>query len=753
MALTNAIQRIQDVLRKDAGVDGDAQRIGQLAWMLFLKAFDEHEVLLESNAIGYKSPIPPKLRWRNWTSQHQDVSGQNLIEFVNTELFPGLEALSQGVNSAQLLRSALSGVRNYMRSGDLLRKVIELIDSELCFADRREQHLIGNIYEKLLADLQSAGNAGEFYTPRAITDFIIDRIDPRPGERVLDFACGTGGFLTSTLEHWSNKYGVNPSDRGVSDGLLGVEKKALPHLLCRTNLLLHGVDRASAVVHGNMLDRHLDDYGDSDRVDVIVTNPPFGGLEEDGIQRRFPDGLQSKDTADLFMLLLVHLLRKGGRAAIVLPDGFLFGSGVRKRIRRRVLECCEIETVVRLPKGVFAPYTGISTNVLFLRRGKSTKSIWYFEHPYPDGQKSYSKTKPIQIEEFELEKDWWDARANSEHAWSVSLSDIAEREYRLDSRNPFAADRVWQSPTARIRSLDGVKESIASLRGQLQTFLKSTVQLPVRRKSLLLEHTALLTDAPESVGQLQDLLLHYAMTGRMSHRQGSLRQVEELASYLASLGADETLFDRDVDANSSHNVRMNMPRQWTEVPISSVAEVVGGGTPKSSDPKNFSEDGIPWLTPADLYELSGKYISRGRRCLTEQGLAASSAKLIPRGTVLFSSRAPIGYVAIAANPLATNQGFKSCVPVLAEMSEFIYYFLLSERLVIEMNAPGTTFREVSSRAMKRIRMPLPTLAEQRQIVEVLDEAFDLLTGIKSLLARRSVEATETIENVVGYARS
>ncbi len=403
-------------MRKDAGVDGDAQRINQLVWMFFLKIFDDRESEKELLEEGYRSPMPERLRWRNWAADAEGITGEALADFINNDLFKTLKGLTSPDPRAQLVRHVFEEANNYMKSGTLMRQVINKIN-EVDFNRKNDLHLFGDIYEQILRDLQSAGNAGEFYTPRAVTQFMVEMVDPKLGEKVLDPACGTGGFLTNTIEHVRRKYVHSVEDEQIlQSSIKGVEKKQLPYFLCVTNLMLHGIDTPNQVSHDNTLARPYRDYQPEDRVDAIVTNPPFGGMEEDGIEKNFPKTYSTRETADLFLVLIIHLLREEGRGAIVLPDGTL------------------------LPNGVFNPYAGIKTNLLFFTKGQPTKEIWYYQHPYPPGVKSYNKTKPIRIEEFDAEKAWWTNRVENERAWRVSFEEITANNFNLDIKNPHAPD-------------------------------------------------------------------------------------------------------------------------------------------------------------------------------------------------------------------------------------------------------------------------------------------------------------------------
>ena len=481
MSISTTIKSIQDIMRKDVGVDGDAQRISQMCWMLFLKIFDDHEQELELLKDDYKSPVPKKLRWRSWAANPEGITGDELQDFVNNTLFRKLKELPVGTNGnmrAFVLRSAFEDAFNYMKSGHLMRQVVNKIN-EIDFNRSEDRHLFGDIYEKILKDLQSAGNAGEFYTPRAVTQFMVDRVDPQLGEKVLDPACGTGGFLTCSIEHIRSNYVKTPAqERKLQANIFGVEKKQMPHLLCITNMLLHGIEVPSQIRHDNTLARPLRDYGPKDRVDVIVTNPPFGGMEEDGIESNFPKAFRTRETADLFLVLIMHLLKPGGRGAIVLPDGTLFGEGVKTRIKEKLLEECNLHTIVRLPNGVFNPYTGIKTNLLFFTKGEKTKDIWFYEHPYPPGYKSYNKTKPIRIEEFGPEKKWWKKRKESELAWKVSVKEIIANNYNLDIKNPHDVGDDHGDPTELLANFKKLMTDLDQTRNTLKDELAACLENP-----------------------------------------------------------------------------------------------------------------------------------------------------------------------------------------------------------------------------------------------------------------------------------
>ena len=440
MSISTIIKSIQDIMRQDAGVDGDAQRISQLVWMIFLKIFDDKEKEWELENEEYKSPLPEKFRWRNWAADKEGITGDELLDFIGKlfKTLKGLNVSKEDDPKGFIIKEVFEDAYNYMKSGTLIRQVINKLN-EVDFNKSEDRHMFNDIYEKILSDLQSAGNAGEYYTPRAVTQFIVDMVNPKLGEKVLDPACGTGGFLICALDKMKKNAKSDEDWDTLQKNINGIEKKPLAHLLCTTNMILHGVEVPN-IRHDNSLARPLADYGPADMVDVVVTNPPFGGAEEPGIESNFPSAYRTRETADLFLVLITKLLRDEGRCGMVLPDGFLFGEGVKTRIKEKLLSEFNLHTIVRLPNGVFSPYTGIRTNLLFFEKsGKGTKEIWYFEHPLPEGAKTYNKTKPIRIEEFDLEKEWWKNREDekfSKNCWKVTIDEIKKRNYNLDVNNP-----------------------------------------------------------------------------------------------------------------------------------------------------------------------------------------------------------------------------------------------------------------------------------------------------------------------------
>lgn len=446
--LSGFVKRVRDVMRNDAGINGDAQRIEQITWMLFLKVYDAKEEDWEFDDEQFESIIPPKLRWRNWAhveNQHDGLTGDQLLNFVNNELFPTLRKLE--INSdtpirQSIVRTTFEDANNYMKDGVLLRQIINIID-ELDFGSYEETHAFGEIYETILKELQSAGSAGEFYTPRAVTEFMAKMIKPQIGETMADFACGTGGFLSSwikELEAIKDAKGSisNEDSEKLYNSIYAIEKKQFPYMLCVTNMLLHGIDNPK-VFHDNSLTKKLLDYTQKDAFDVILMNPPYGGSEKEDIKQNFPADLKSSETADLFIAVILYRLKKNGRAAVIIPDGFLFGNDNAKvNLKKKLLTEYNLHTVVRLPQSVFSPYTSITTNILFFNNEEPTGKTWFYRVDIPDGIKHFSKTKPMKLSDFDDCVTWWNDRkeiADEEgnpKAKCFTSQELIEGGYNLD---------------------------------------------------------------------------------------------------------------------------------------------------------------------------------------------------------------------------------------------------------------------------------------------------------------------------------
>jgi len=478
--ISGIVKSARKIMRQDVGTGSDELRILQLGWMLFLKIFSDKDKELELIQDDYTSPIPEELHWEEWAGDDEGMTGDALLDFVDNKLFKTLAEidLSTGNKRAVLVHEVFANNYNYMKSGIHLRQVINKLN-EIDFNNSKDKHLFGEIYENFLGELQSAGTLGEFYTPRAITQLLTELTDPKPHEKLLDPACGTGGYLTAALEHLKAKATTVAEREAIQINVAGWEYKPLPYLLGNTNLILHDINLPN-IQYGDSLAKSLTEYGQKDRVDVILANPPFGGVVSNNNENNFPQTYRTKESADLFLILMIHLLKIGGRAAIVLPDGSLTGDGVKQRIREKLLKDCNLHTVIRLPNSVFQPYASVATNLLFFIKGEPTKEVWYYEHKLPEGYKAYSKTKPIQLAEFDSLKQWWgkdesgitnfELREESEQAWKVDIKTIEANGYNLDIKNPHQPEEEKQYSSAEL--LDMLHQSFEKSDGLLSALRK-----------------------------------------------------------------------------------------------------------------------------------------------------------------------------------------------------------------------------------------------------------------------------------------
>jgi len=471
--LGSIVKSCRDIMRKDKGLSGDLDRLPMLTWIMFLKFLDDMEQVRQEEAKlagkKFRHTIEPPYRWRDWAAKPDGITGDALIAFINQEearrpdgkkglgLFAYLRSLqSANGDRRDIVAKVFEGTVNRMINGYLLRDVVNKVN-EIHFTSRDEIHTLGHLYESMLKEMRdAAGDSGEFYTPRALVKFIVAVVDPKLGETVLDPAAGTGGFLVEAFEHLNKQCKKAEDFSRLQEGTLhGIEPKPLPYLLCQMNLLLHGVEYPE-INPLNALRFPLREIGDKDRVDVIMTNPPFGGEEERGILANFPEDKRTAETALLFLQLIMRKLRrpvggsKGGRCGMVVPNEVLFGDGICARIKKELLEEFHLHTIVRLPNGVFAPYTGIPTNLLFFDRSGPTKQVWYYEQPLPEGRKNYTKTAPIRFEEFTDCLAWWKKREENERAWKVPAAELLTTNCNLDRKNPRAKEDIAHLPPEQL---------------------------------------------------------------------------------------------------------------------------------------------------------------------------------------------------------------------------------------------------------------------------------------------------------------
>ena len=490
MNIGTMIKRLQDIMRQDAGINGDAQRIEQIVWMLFLKVYDAKEEEWEIEDDNYKSIIPEEYRWRNWAIDNKDgkaMTGDELSTFI-INLFNTLKELpiteDTGVKE-RIVREIFEDLNNYMKDGVLIRQVVNVLN-EIDLTDFQTRHAFNEIYETILKDLQSAGKSGEFYTPRAITEFVVKMVDPKVGQTVADFACGTGGFLVSALNHMKKDITDIKSNKTLGNSFYGVEKKPLPYLLCTTNMLLHDINEPM-IIHGNSLEKNVRDYEEEDKFDIILMNPPYGGTEKKSFQQNFPETLRDSETADLFIVEILYRLKENGKVGIVLPDGFLFGNDNTKvNIKKKLMEEFNLHTIIRLPGSIFAPYTGIATNLLFFDKTGKTKETWFYRMDMPKGYKAFSKTKPVELKHLNEVKEWWNNRVEIKDAkedesltetWKSKkyiYDEIVKDNYDLDKCGYPIKEDIILSPEETLKKFIDEREKLEK---ELDEKLETIIQL------------------------------------------------------------------------------------------------------------------------------------------------------------------------------------------------------------------------------------------------------------------------------------
>lgn len=716
MISSGLIKSIQNEMRKDGGVDGDAQRLSQLVWLIFLKALDDSERQREFIDGNYQPAIPEQYRWRNWASREDGITGDALLEFINNSLIKDLKELPSNPSNplTGIVHSVFEESFNYMKNGTQLRKVINRIN-EIDFNSSDDRHTFGDIYETLLASLQSAGNAGEFYTPRAVTKFIVDRVDPRLGEKVYDPAAGTGGFLTGAIDHIRKSVKTPEDEQILQNSIFGTEWKQLPYSLLITNLIFHGIEQPTNIKHQDTLARPLVDYGPNDRVDVIVANPPFGGSVQDGVEKNFPSSFRTKETADLFLVLFIRLLKNGGRAGIVLPDGFLFGDGVKNRIKEHLLEECNLHTIIRLPGSVFAPYTSISTNLLFFDKGAPTKDIWYYEHRLPEGVKAYNKTKPIRFEEFAPISEWWNNRQESEVAWKVSIDEIKKRGYNLDIKNPNVVELNETNPEEILTQYRVKWREISEIADRLQLQLKEVPRYFSSQKiAFLTENLHEYLHVPHATKHLRKTILHLAVSG-------------QLVPQNPSEGTGAELYEQ-IQAEKTELIKQGKLRKSKPLP-----EITDDEIPFDI-PKNWK-----WVRLPDIYNS----ITPASKVKTSEMLQSGNIPVVDQGQTYIAGYVNSGDVTTIDSPvvifgdhtreiklidfdfIAGADGVKILEPILVDSD---YFYTLVDVFRPQSRGYGRHFKMLNDKIV-----PLPPLAEQKRIVAKTTQLLDLVDELEKRL--------------------
>ncbi len=753
MAIGTLIKIIQDIMRKDVGVDGDAQRISQIVWLLFLKIFDDKEQEWELTIPNYKSPLQNRFKWTNWAKNPEGITGDELINFVNNDLFPSLKKLSNtaGVSEyGRVIGTVFEDAYNYMKSGTLLRQVINAIEQDVDFNSSTDRHMFNDIYEKILADLQSAGNAGEYYTPRAVTQFIVNMINPKLGESVMDPACGTGGFLTCAIDHLKKQIKTPDDTKILSNSIHGIEKKPLPHMLAMTNMMLHGIDVPTNIRHTNTLgDRPYKDYGPKDRVDIIITNPPFGGIEENGIESNFLKKHQTRETADLFMALIMHLLKHDtGRAAVVLPDGFLFGEGVKTTLKRELLEEFNLHTIIRLPKGVFSPYTSINTNILFFEKGGPTKDVWFFEHPYPDGYKSYSRSNPLTIEEFDLEKEWWGGSCRKErkvtkNAWKVSVKDLEERNYNFDCKNPHFEEIIHQDPVELMGEYEKINKKLLNVQQELKSELMQAFENTNKATETISNNFNDFFSNKQNITKLKQLTLQLAMQGKLVPQDPNNQPASELLKKIEKEKKANKV--KSLEPIKSGSIPYALPNGWQWVYLNDFGVWKSGSTPSRTNSAYYGGD-IPWVKSG---EVKQGLIKKTEETITQKALDECSLSLNPIGSVLVAMYgANIGEVGILEVEATTNQAICACQTFSKINNQFLKFLIDSLKGYFISQGAGAAQPNISRVKIINSIVPLPPFNEQEKIVEKINQLMALCDELEKQIESSSSKQTELLNAIM-----
>ena len=760
--LSGFVKRLRDIMRNDAGINGDAQRIEQIAWMLFLKVYDAKEQDWEFDETNYESIIPEPCRWSNWA--HDDKSGSamtgdTLLNFVNNTLFPVLKGsdikdssgnvLIEGVKvtadtpiKKAIVQTTFADANQYMKDGVLLRQVINVID-ELELDDYEESHAFGEIYESILKELQSAGSAGEFYTPRAVTDFMAQMIQPKIGEKMADFACGTGGFITSWLKVLQKQVNSTADAKKYGESVYCIEKKQFPYMLCVTNLLLHGLD-IPQVFHDNTLLRDVLDYTVDDQFEVILMNPPYGGSEKADVKNHFPDDLASSETADLFMAVIMYRLKQDGRAAVILPDGFLFGTDNAKvNLKKKLLSEFNLHTVIRMPGSVFAPYTSITTNILFFDRTKPTEETWFYRMDMPECYKHFSKTKPMKLEHFAPVVEWWKNRQEIavdgfDKSKKFTVQQLAEElGYNLDQCGYPHIEEEILAPMDLIQRYQEERASLNATVDRAVNHIAFSLSANESTNSLEFAHGALtrLVEIDSTFSdRMQKSILQMAIQGKLVEQCPEEGTGEDIFWQIQTerqvmIKAGKIKKGKAYPAIDEDEIPFDIPETWTWARLQDLVYNRGQKIPNetfcyidigSIDNKRQK------LNPEDNVIEANKAPSRAR-------------KIIQMGDILYSTVRPYLHNMciidreFSLEPIAST-GFAAMTCFEGIDNKYLFYYLLSPAFDSYANdtenAKGVAYPAINDDRLYRAVVPVPPLAEQKRIVAKLEEILPLCERLK-----------------------
>ena len=754
MNIGTMIKRLQDIMRQDAGVNGDAQRIEQIVWMLFLKLYDAKESEWEILEDDYRSIIPEKYRWRNWAPDNKDgkaMTGDELSNFI-INLFNALKELEINETTpirGRIVREVFEDLNNYMKDGVLIRQVVNVLN-EIDLTDFQTRHAFNEIYETILKDLQSAGKSGEFYTPRAVTDFVVKMVDPKIGESVADFACGTGGFLVSALNHMKESAEDTSSNEQLKKSFYGVEKKSLPYLLCTTNMLLHDINEPN-IIRGNSLEKNVRDYEENDKFDIILMNPPYGGTEKKSIQQNFPTELRDSETADLFIVEILYRLKENGKVGIVLPDGFLASvDSTKVAIKKKLMEECKLHTIVRLPGSIFAPYTPIATNLLFFDKTGSTDGIWYYRMDLPKDYKAFSKTKPVELKHFNDVINWWDNRKdikdeiNSDDDntyWKskyIPMDEIINNGYNLEYCNyPVKIEKVL-NPKETINTFIDERESLENELKNITTNLNDYLNNKCDEFNydntigrLINQLIDVNMNFPK---KMKNSIVQYAIEGKFDlSKTGDSSVIETLQS----ISEKRKLIDKkrlfDINAINEAEVPFVIPNNWKWVRLSELVSYQNGYAFKSSE-MTKTKTGVPVIKSNNLMKLKVELNSKTDYISNPTDKMLNS-KII-KGDLLMclssqsSNPEPLGKTAIYdMNDYALlNQRVLKLTCLDERMIKFLYYVINSFYFHngVSRKGGGSAQSNLKLDHVMNMMVPLPPIEEQQRIVNKLDIIIPVL---------------------------
>ena len=709
------IKSIRDIFRKDPGLSGDAQRIEQLGWMIFLKLFDDKDKEKELLDLKYKSAIPAELQWRTWAENDEGITGDELIIFVNNQLFPQLKELPVTADNrlGVIIRNIFDGTNNYMKSGTTFRQAINKLN-EIDFNSSKEHHIFNVIYEDILQGLATKKDTGEFYTPRAVTQFIIDMVNPQLGEKLKDPANGTGGFLVCAIEHLRHQVKNVADLKILQETITGTELKPLPFMLSVINLIIHDIE-VPQIENGDSLSRELTSIRQADRVDVIVTNPPFGGVVGDGMETNFPLNYRTKESADLFLILFIQLLKEGGRAGIVLPDGSLTGEGVKARVREKLLTDCNLHTIIRLPQSVFAPYATVNTNLLFFEKGKKTKEVWYYEHTLPEGAKAYNKTKPIRIEEFDNIKSWWRNREESEVSWKVSIETIKERVYDLDIKNPTIKQKdILDIEEASIRQ----NETERNLFNALNEFSSGLIVLNCKNEiENLFKYIDKVINVQKVIPQIESYLLDLAIKGKLVKQDSKDEPANQLLKRIKEEKAKSDKKEKPLPPIKPSEIPFKIPENWVWCRLGEITDYGSSPKAKPSDLKNDT-----WvLDLEDIEKASSNLLCKIR--FTERN-SLSTKSIFKSGDVLYSKLRPYLDKVIVADEDGVCTTEILPLKCYADLNPYYFkYSLKSADFLKYVNSvtKGMKMPRLGTKEGQLALIPLAPLSEQTRIVAEIEK--------------------------------